>query len=172
MSLKFRIKTKIPQICLISGGFIAGIMGVIIILLGTSLYGIGISPDSVNYISCSKNIIAGNGMVTYSGDSFSGWPPLYPLILAAIGSTTGIDPIVSIKYLHAVVFGLIIVLSSRLFVLYVKSTAIIMFGIFFVLFSLPIVSISLMAWSEPLFILLLVIFLVYLQKLYLSFLDI
>ncbi|MDQ1331246.1 MAG: hypothetical protein QG578_1514 [Thermodesulfobacteriota bacterium] len=57
------------------------VAGALVVFFGTSQFGIGISPDSVNYISCARELIRGNGFLSYEGTPFTLWPPLYPVLL-------------------------------------------------------------------------------------------
>ena len=59
--------------------------GALVVFFGTSRFGIGISPDSVNYISCARELIKGNGFISYDGTPFTLWPPLYPTLLGILG---------------------------------------------------------------------------------------
>ena len=79
-----------------------GLTGTILSLLSTSLFGSGLSPDSVYYISIARNIAAGNGFVTFMGAPMIEWPPLYPLILAIPGILFKIDPLISAPYIGAI----------------------------------------------------------------------
>lgn len=146
-------------------GFIClmGIFGVIIVLHGTSLYGIGISPDSVVYISGARNLLNGNGFVTFTESPIIGWPPLYPAVLALIG-IFGFDPLVSARFFNAILFGCIVTFSCRLFYIYIKSSTLVVFATLSILFSVPIMHLAFMAWSETLFVFLIIIFLIYLHK--------
>jgi hypothetical protein len=51
----------------------------VILLWGTGIYGIGISPDSTIYIDVAKNLLAGNGFVAFS-EPMTLFPPAYPII--------------------------------------------------------------------------------------------
>jgi len=47
-----------------------------------SVYGLGTSRDSVEYLFTSQNLVLGNGFVSFSGQPYIFWPPLYPLLLS------------------------------------------------------------------------------------------
>ena len=61
---------------------ILSIIGVILVLISTSLYGVGISTDSVTYISIARNILYNFDYSRYDGVLGVTFPPLFPLILS------------------------------------------------------------------------------------------
>jgi len=76
-SMKSQEQVKIPikyKLFLIIPSLIAA--G--IILLATSHFGVGVSSDSVTYISVARNIVKGIGLVDYAGANLISFPPLYP----------------------------------------------------------------------------------------------
>ena len=136
-----------------------GFTGAGIILLITSRYGAGLTPDSAAYISAARNLAEGNGFLTYNGLHLVVQPPLYSIILAVIKKITLVDPQTSAGYLNAFLFGLIIYLSGLLLLRYLKSFVLILLGTVSVLISYALVQASLMALSELLFIFLVLLFL-------------
>ncbi|MHB1688693.1 MAG: glycosyltransferase family 39 protein [Ignavibacteriaceae bacterium] len=142
---------------------ILGLIGAIVIFLLTSRYGAGVSPDSVYYISVARHIADGTGFVGYDGYYFVLQPPLYPVLLAAIKAILYIDPLVSAGYVNAFLFGIIIYLSGLFLLKNLKSLSLVFLGTISVLISYPLIQVSLMAWSESLFILLVLLYLYYLD---------
>jgi hypothetical protein len=140
-----------------------GLIGILLILCGTSKFGVGISPDSVSYISTARNLIIGKGFRIYDGGYYVFWPPLFPLSLSTAG-LTGIDPLHAARIINAVAFGLIIFFSGQLFLRSFKSRVMVIVGAFFVLFSVPLHKVSVMAWSEPLYTLFSIIFFIAFTK--------
>ncbi|MHB8580688.1 MAG: ArnT family glycosyltransferase [Ignavibacteriaceae bacterium] len=143
---------------------IIGLIGTCFIILLTSHYGIGLSPDSVYYISVARHIADGTGFVGYDGYNFVLQPPLYPLLLAAIKKIFFIDPIVSAGYLNAILFGLIVYYSGLFLLNHLKSLLLIIIGTISIMVSFVIIQISLIALSEPLFILFVLLYLYYFDK--------
>ena len=80
------------------------VAGVMLSLLSTSRYGVGLSSDSTEYISAARGLLAGQGYVCHDGSPYTGWPPLFPTLLAGIG-LTGIDPTTAARFLNAFAFG-------------------------------------------------------------------
>jgi hypothetical protein len=141
-----------------------GIFGSIIILTLTIEHGAGMTPDSVVYISVARNLADSNNFLTYNGTDLVLQPPLYPLILASLKKITSIDPQISTIFFNAFVFGFIIYLSGLFLLKYLNSFVLIFLGTISVLISYALVQISLMVLSEPLFILLTILFLYHLDK--------
>ncbi|MFY9402019.1 MAG: hypothetical protein WAQ07_01240 [Candidatus Omnitrophota bacterium] len=153
-----RVKTHINLIITI-----LSFIGVLLVLICTSRYGVGLSPDSVVYISVARNLILGKGYLDWAGNPLIVFPPLFSTILAAIG-LTGMDPLYGARFLNVIIFGLIIFTSGQLFRKFIQTKEIIILGTISVLFSIPIFLVSYMAWSEPLFILLVNLFIFCLYK--------
>lgn len=140
---------------------VLSIIGTVTILLTTRNYGAGLSPDSVGYIATARHIATGTGAVTYDGTPLLVQPPLYPALLATIDYVFGIDPLSSAHIVNAVLFGLIVYLSGLLFLKHLKSSAAFaLLGTASVLVAVPLIQVSLMAWSEPLFICFVLLYLI------------
>jgi hypothetical protein len=135
-----------------------GLMGVALVLVGTSRYGVGLSPDSTVYVSVARNLLAGRGYVTFDGTPYTQCPPLFPTLLAIIG-LTGIDPAVGARFLNAVAFGGIVLASGIFFSRSLRSKTLAIVATSWVLSSFGLLSVCVMAWTEPVFVLLIVLFL-------------
>lgn len=131
-----------------------------LVFLGTSLYGIGISPDSANYLCAARSLLAGDGYLCADGSPYAAWPPLFPTLLAVIG-LAGIDPAIGARFLNAFAFGAIVFASGILFAGHLKSKALVVIATSSILLSVPLLSVSCMAWTEPVFILLVLLFTLY-----------
>lgn len=148
---------------------VMGLVGVAIILIATSNFGAGLTPDSIGYLAATRSLLAGKGVLWYKGDPIDIWPPLYPVILAIVNKVFGVDFLASVHVINAIFFGLIVYLSGILFFNYlvcIPSLAIL--GSIYVLLSNSLFSVSVMAWSEPVFILCVLLFILsidaYLEK--------
>jgi hypothetical protein len=134
--------------------------GVGIALLSTSRYGVGLSPDSAGYISAARNLLAGEGLRCYDAGWYTYWPPLFPLCLAAIG-LTGIDPAVAARFLNAFALGGIIFVAGMLLKHSLRSKCLVIIGTAAVLSCSLRLGIASMAWTEPIFVLLIIAFTFY-----------
>jgi hypothetical protein len=143
------------------------LIGAGIILIATSRYGAGISPDSVDYIATARHLADGIGFITYNNAPLLVQPPLYPAILGIIDFVFGIDPLTSANFISAVFFGLTLYLSGLLF-LKNLSPSLALLGTASLLVSIPLITVSFMAWSEPPFVFFVALYLfalsMYLQK--------
>lgn len=136
-----------------------------IALLATGSYGVGISNDSVGLITAARHIAAGLGVSNENGDALTSWPPLYPTVLAIVKIVTDIDPLTSVRAVNAVLFGLSIYLSGLLFLKHLKQSSIYaLAGTTFLLISAPLVETTLWALSESLFIVLVLLHLITIER--------
>lgn len=140
-----------------------GLMGAALVLISTSRYGVGLSPDAVKYVSTARNLLSGNGYLQYDGTPFVRWPPLYPTLLALIG-LAGVEPLSGARLLNALVYGLTVFASGKLFLAHIRSRGLALFGAAAVLLSKPLFFISCWAWSEPLFVYLALLFVICLAR--------
>ncbi len=142
---------------------ILSLIGIVLALISTSRYGVGLSTDSASYISAARSLLAGNGYLYFDGRLFVAFPPLFPTVLAILG-LIGIEPLDGARFVNAFVFGLIIFTSGKLFQMAIKSKAIVILGTVSILFSYPLLRVSTYAWSEPLFVLLAILFIIYIPR--------
>ncbi len=131
------------------------LIGAVLVLVTTSRFGAGISPNSISFISAARNLNAGEGFTISSGAPVTAWPPLYPALLAFVGRIFNGDSLQIADALNAFIFALIIYSGGALSFKYLSSSPIIaVLGVLLILASIPVFSASVMVWSEPLFILL------------------
>jgi 4-amino-4-deoxy-L-arabinose transferase-like glycosyltransferase len=130
-------------------------------------YGVGISPDSTCYIDTARNIQARLSL-SCLGHPLTRFPPGYPLLLAVV-SVFGSDPLDTAFWLQAFIYGL----SSALvaFLVYLSTNksgpAAIIAQLLFIL-SPNLLTVHTMAWSEPPYILFLLLtflfFILYIKR--------
>jgi hypothetical protein len=140
-----------------------GVLGSLLILLGTSRYGVGLSPDSASYIAAARSLLAGRGYLDYTGDPLVLFPPLYPTLIA-LGTLLWPDPISVARYANALSFGLIVFLSSRWLTRQSNSLLPPLIGSLLVLLSVPLIRVSVYAWTECVFILFTLLFLLQIER--------
>ena len=90
---------------------VMAILGAAHVLVRTFTYGAGIGADSVSYLSTAENLMAGEGLQDFRGAGLLPWPPLFPLLLAAIGFV-GIEPLDAGRLVNIGSCGLIILVSG------------------------------------------------------------
>ncbi len=127
--------------------------GVLVVLLATSRYGIGLTPDSVAYIAAARGLNAGRGLLAHDGAPLVKYGPLYPAVLAVVGRIAGADPLRVTPWVHALLFGLLIFDAGRLGrVCRPDWPALPLFLSLATLVALPFFDIAVTAWSELLFL--------------------
>ena len=134
----------LPSLC--------GALGTILIMFSTSRYGVGLSADSATYISTARNLMNGEGYTNFKGEPLLVFPPLYSTALATF-SWGWFDLIAVARYLNAACFGLITAFSTHWLIVHTKARSLSLLGSAAILLAVPLIEVSVYAWSEPLFIL-------------------
>ncbi|MSO87327.1 MAG: hypothetical protein EXQ71_07385 [Acidimicrobiia bacterium] len=137
-----------------------------IVAIGTAMFlaalatrkGPGLSVDSVNYLSAGINIANGDDWVAVSGQALTIFPPGLPL-LAALGEVGGIGAQMMLRIVSIVSFGLIVGLGSRLLQRVVPHRGVELGATAMLAVSPVLLGVATMAWSEPPFIVVTLIFL-------------
>ena len=139
------------------------VIPILVLAFMTNPLGIGISPDSVNYLSASKSLITGGGFIGFDGTPLTHWPPLFPIILASL-SLLGINLIDSMQYINGLILGFSSLLTFYFVRSKTQSLSISIFAGFLVSMGPPLIYVSCMLWSEPLFSLLILLSIVFLSN--------
>ena len=120
--------------------------------------GPGLSVDSVNYLATGINIANGDDWVVLTGKPLTIFPPGLPL-LAALGEVGGIGAELMLRIISIVSFGLIVGLGSRLVQRVVPHRGVELGATAMLAVSPALLGVATMAWSEPPFIVVTLIFL-------------
>ncbi|KPJ66832.1 MAG: hypothetical protein AMJ43_06655 [Coxiella sp. DG_40] len=134
-----------------------GMFAIFMVFKSTALSGPGVSSDALHYISTAENLAKGNGYYSYNGKPYTHWPPLFPSLLAIL-RLFKFEPLDGAKIINAISFALVIFCSGLIFAKRIKSPLIIIIGSASVLISATMLRISVYAWTEPLFALLVILF--------------
>jgi len=147
------------------------LIGGLSILIATSSYELGCFSDGVYYLEAVNNLLNNNGFSLMSPEGnlilLSHWPPFYPLFIFLFTKITGLQTLITVKYLSAILFIVNIFLAGLIFRKFSKS---IIFSLIYLLFFLTSYAntIHLIIWSESLFIFILLLgiylFLKYIKK--------
>jgi hypothetical protein len=115
-------------------------------------YGLGITNDSVNYVNASLSIM--EGMKKADGMPYTEWPPLFSLLLS-ISNLIHINTLDFAKLL----LGAVYIASTMLLFLKtnVKTKAEYLTSVILLIFSAPFIQMHVLVWSEPIFMLLILI---------------
>jgi hypothetical protein len=128
-----------------------------------TVWGPGVSPDSIIYLQTAKSLLSGKGFYV-DNKPMTHYPPTYPLMLAAVGYFYQGDLIQAGRLLNAIFFGANIILLGYAVQLCTKNNfiAIASITVFFFTSATVFTSHS-MLWSEPPFISLTLAFLIFIS---------
>lgn len=126
----------------------------------TATLGPGLGEDSAKYLSVAENLLAGRGFVYYNSYALAQWPPLFPMLLAGLHLISGVDVaqigrVLNILAVSSLIFagGLLLERAFR------HRIILAVFGSILIAFSTPIISIASNISTDPLFIFLVILFL-------------
>ena len=91
---------------------LAAFVGGLLVFLLTIHSGLGISPDSIYYLSTADSIIAGKGFYQFDGKPFVMFPVGYPILLSLIKVIVGSSFLKVIPFFNAILFGLTIFIAG------------------------------------------------------------
>jgi hypothetical protein len=93
---------------------LAALAGFLLVLVFSKHSGIGISPDSVTYLSVARNFSAGTGFRSFDLLPVVDFPVGYPLLLSFISTLTKQDPLVTAPWLNGILFGILLYTSGSI----------------------------------------------------------
>ncbi|OGO15109.1 MAG: hypothetical protein A2Z14_17950 [Chloroflexi bacterium RBG_16_48_8] len=147
------MRSRFNQLAL-SLTLIIGVLGVVVILYQTR-YGPGTTGDSVHYLMGAQNLLDGNGFSRFSGGGevrpITMFPPFYSIVLAGL-KFIGLDLYFSVRVLHALLFGINILLVAFLIFRYSHSYWASLFGALLILVSKEMVFYHSWVLTEAIFI--------------------
>lgn len=149
-----------------------GLLLMVFLLWMSTPDGLGVSPDSTQYLATARNLLAGIGLKTiwWAGhpEPLTHFPPVYPLLIAMVGAS-GLDPAEAAGWIHFILLPLNALLVSWCASFIAggstqqqEVTRAVAF--FAVALSPAFVTAHAMVWSEPLFMALLLSSLALLAK--------
>lgn len=132
----------------------AAVLSALLVWWATGPWGAGLSPDAVAYAAIAESI-RDHGRVGYWLEpQTSSWPPLYPLLLAIGSLLTGAGVIDVGRALNACAQGAIVVVVAVLAWRVVQSNWLRGTAVAVAVLAQPLVYVATKVWSEPLFVLL------------------
>ena len=144
---------------------IAAVIGFIFIQVLTKHSGIGISPDTIVYLSTARNLLAGRGWIDFSGSPLINFPLFYPTFLSTFSCITGKDILSTAPFLNSFLFAAVIYLSGTIIEHFINTAKWYKWIILSIItFSPSLFEVYSMLWSETLFILLTIIFFISLRS--------
>jgi hypothetical protein len=140
-------------------GYLISLIALMLILIYTRHGGIGVSPDSIAYLSVARNIIAHGSPVDYTLSPLVDFPVFYPFFLSIAGFIARMDPLFIAPWLNGLLLATIVIIMGYLIDAFEGVNKwykwIILLGI---ALSPSLLEIYSMLWSETLFILLSITF--------------
>lgn len=149
----------------------AAIVGGLMVMLLTKHSGLGISPDSIYYVSTGDSFLAGKGFYQFDGKPFVMFPVGYPILLSLIKVIVGGYFLKIMPFFNALLFGFTIFMAGIILEKTNHSKWLKWIVLFVIALSPSLLEIYSMLWSETLFITEIVLF-IYFGKIYLEKLNI
>ncbi|MGY0040377.1 hypothetical protein [Pedobacter sp. NJ-S-72] len=135
------------------------LLGFILILIYTRHSGIGISPDSIVYVSVARNINDHGALIEYGFNPVVDFPVFYPFFLGIITFFSRTDAVTFAPYLNAFLFAGVIFCSGYLISSFKESGRLYKVAVLLsIAISPSLFNVYSMLWSETLFILLTILF--------------
>jgi hypothetical protein len=138
---------------------IAAFCGFILIQVFSKHSGIGISPDSVTYLSATRHIGNGLGFKSFDLLPVVDFPVGYPFFLSIVSFITRLDPIQFAPWLNGILFGILLYICGGIMNGFYKSNGwykrVLLLCI---LLSPALQEVYSMLWSETIFLLLVLFF--------------
>jgi hypothetical protein len=164
-----KVKSHLFSISRNLDSLIAALAGFILIQILSKHSGIGVSPDSVTYLSAARHMSAGKGFISFDNFPVVDFPFAYPFFLTIVSLITRLDPLQFAPVLNGLLFGLLLYLSGSMMNGFQKSSSwykrILLSCI---LMSPALQEVYSLLWSETIFLILILIFIiclsVYLKK--------
>jgi hypothetical protein len=132
-----------------------------IICVFTSYSGIGISPDSIMYTSAARSLAENGTLNTFNHIPIVDFPVFYPLFLGTIRITTGIDPVAFGAVLNSILYASLLYTSGWIMNRFVPASQLYKWLMLAAIVLSPgLLQIYTYLWSETLFILEVLFFLI------------
>lgn len=129
------------------------VLGTAHMLIRTWTYGAAVGFDATHYLATAENLAAGDGLRSFDGKPYVHWPPLFPMLLALF-ELAGMDAEEAGRWINAIAFGSIVLVSGIWLTRTLRSRSLALLGTFAVLIAYPLTDRSSYLMTEPLFILL------------------
>lgn len=129
-------------------------IAVIVLALATSKYGLGISADSVEYLSMAESFAATGRLVNFHGQLLTVFPPLYTLSISLVSGVFDVATaahVVQLLLFGVLIFGLSTEVRSLTGSRSVLNRATYHALVAALVFS-PVFAISRFAWSETMYV--------------------
>ena len=140
---------------------LAALIGFFLIQIFSRHSGIGISPDSVTYLSAARHLVHGKGFISFDDLPVVDFPFAYPFFLTVISFFTRLDPLQFGPLLNGLLFGILLYVSGGIMNGFNKPSAwykrILLICI---LLSPAMQEVYSYLWSETIFLILILFFII------------
>jgi hypothetical protein len=134
--------------------FIAALIGFVAIQLFCKYSGVGISPDSIMYTSAARSLNSNGTLQTFNHIPIVDFPVFYPVFLGSIMFITRVDPVAFGAILNGIMFATLIYTSGWIMQRFVPVSRIYKWLILVAIILSPaLLQVYSYLWSETLFIL-------------------
>lgn len=135
----------------------------LVAVLMATLRGVGMSEDSASYVSAGLNLSSTGRLETFAGDPLTLFPPGLSAVVAG-GDIIGLGSGSTLRLVNALSSSLIVLLTGMLLSLHVSQRRLVVCALSFVAVSTSLGETAVMAWSETLFVVLSLAFLLLLER--------
>lgn len=139
----------------------AGILAAALYMIAVHGFGPGITNDSVNYLSAATTVE--EGMKKADGTPFFEWPPLFPLMLS-LYKLSGIKLLTFATVFLGLTYTTNVLLALYILKRVVTHRLLLGAGLLWVLLSAPLLQVHVLVWSEPFFLLLVLLMVIFTEK--------
>lgn len=164
-----KVKSNLFSLSRNLDSLLAALVGFILIQIFSKHSGIGVSPDSVTYLSAARHLAEGKGFISFDNFPVVDFPIGYPFFLTTSSWITRMDPLQFAPVLNGILFGILLYLSGTILNGFQQSSAWYKRTILAcILLSPAMQELYSMLWSETIFLLLILLFIIsishYLRK--------
>src|ERR1700688_1440329 len=156
-----KVKSRLFSLSNILHSLLSALIGFFLIQIFSKHSGIGISPDSVTYLSAARHLVHGKGFISFDNLPVVDFPFAYPLFLTVISLFTRFDPLQFGPLMNGFLFGLLLYISGSIMNGFNKSSAwykrILLICI---LLSPALQEVYSYLWSETIFLILILFFII------------
>ena len=132
---------------------LCAVLAIGLVWWATAVWGPGLSPDAIAYTAIAERM-RDHGQIGYWLEpQMSSWPPLFPFLLAAVATVTGSSVVDAGRLLNAVVAGAIVVVVAALAWRLLRSRWLRGLAVAMAVLGQPLVVVEVKVWSEPSFVL-------------------
>ena len=144
-------RIRLPRLVRHISLVLIALLGIANVYIHTSNYGPNITEDSATYISVAKNLVTGDGFLSYNRDEFILYGPGFSLLLGFLASL-GVGPVGAGRFVNIIGYGIVLYLTYCWLNRHVKNTLLIIIAAISIALSYPLNSVFSYLLSDGIFI--------------------